>query len=102
MGVGGEGGKGVFTAKVSWVVVVCLEDRKLICCDEWMSRQELLNGGRMRLKMVLYLLHVGGRGGLRVLLGVVVSCRTLWPSPASERRIGAPLALPWKKFAMMD
>lgn len=57
----------------------------------------------MRLKMVLYLLLSAAQGGPRgVLLGVDVSCRTQWPSPASERRMGDPLALPWKNFAMMD
>lgn len=55
----------------------------------------------MRLKMVLYLLPAAAQSGRRV-LGVGVSCRTQWPSPASERRIGDPLAVPWKNFAMMD
>lgn len=59
----------------------------------------------MRLKMVLYLLLAAAQGGRRVLgvgVGVGVSCRAQWPSPASERRIGDPLAVPWKNFAMMD
>ena len=55
----------------------------------------------MRLKMVLYLLLAAAQGGYQG-LGVGVSCRTQWPSPASERRIGDPLVLPWKKFAVMD
>lgn len=55
----------------------------------------------MRLKMVLYLLLAAAQSDCRG-LGLYVSCRTQWPSPASERRIGDPLAAPWKKFAVMD
>lgn len=71
----------------------------------WMSgrlkREGVTAGGRMRLKMVLYLLLAAAQSDCRG-LGLYVSCRTQWPSPASERRIGDPLAAPWKKFAVMD
>ena len=56
----------------------------------------------MRLKIVLYLLLAAAQGGPLELLGVDVSCRTQWPSPASEGRIEDPLAPPWKNFAVMD